>query len=180
MIEHKPDEKGTMQPEEFVEYLKPEFPAFIRLLAEYYIRLKNEHKSIIQISSESEAHKMGYIKEVESNLDRYVNACISFDVQSNVATKDAYDHYMSYYEFDESSVKRKEALSHTAFTQNILKNYKDKLSERNVCMLRDGVSKTVRCFIGIRLKSDNEIAEHQLAEGGTNHNDRLDDEGEPF
>jgi len=180
LVQHKPNEEGTMQPEEFVDYLKPEFPAFIRLLAEYYIRLKNELKGIIPISAESEAHKMGYIAEVESNLDRYVNACIAFDLQSKVPTKDAYEHYMSYYEFDESSVKRKEALSHTAFTQRILKNHKDKLTEQNVRMLRDGVSKTVRCFIGMRLKSDDEIVAQQPAKGGTGQNDQPDDEGEPF
>ena len=36
LVSHQSSEEGTMQPDEFVEYLRPEFPSFIRLMAEYY------------------------------------------------------------------------------------------------------------------------------------------------
>jgi len=181
LVSHDPKEEGTMRPDEFMDHLRPEFPAFIRLLAEYYIKFKHEHKRVLPISTESENHKMGYIAEVETDLDRYVNACVTFDSQSKVVIKDMYEHYMKYYEFDESSVKRKEALSHHQFTRRMIKNYKDKISERNVRMMRDSESVVLRCFIGIKLKEPDEDGEKVPAKGGAgDHIGRHDDEGEPF
>ena len=181
LVSHQSSEEGTMQPDEFVKHLQPEFPAFIRLLAEYYIRFKHELNSVLPISGESEAHKMGYIEEVESDLDRFVKICVIFDPQATVVIKDAYEHYMSYYGFDEAAVKRKEAISHPTFTRRIMKNYKDMITERMVRVNRDGESKPIRCFAGMRLKSFDEISERPQARGASdNHVDHDDNEGEPF
>jgi len=179
LVTHEPTDEGTMQPGEFVEYLRSEFPAFIRLLAEYYIRLKHELKGIIPISEESKAHKMGYIAEVETDLDRYVNICVTFDPQSTVVIKTVYEHYMSYFEFDEDSVKRKEALSPHSFTRKMLKNHKDKLTERVMRITIDGKSKATRCFVGMKLNSLDEIAEKSQAKGNAEV-EQADDEGDPF
>jgi len=179
LVSHEADEDGVMQPDQFVEYLKPEFPAFIRLLAEYYIRFKYKHKRELPISKESKAHKMGYIAEVETDLDKYVSACVEFEPQSTVVIRDAYDHYLSYYEYDEDHVKRKEALTHTAFTRKLLKNHKDKLTEQMVRMKRDGESKPMRCFKGMRLKSFEEIADQTVAKDKVDI-EQHDDEGSPW
>jgi hypothetical protein len=172
-----------MRPEEFVEYLRPEFPAFIRLMAEYYIRFKNQHKGVLPISRECESAKIGYIAEVETDLDRYVNVCFSFEPQSIAVIKDVYASYKSYYDFDESSVKRGDGLSQYRFTQLIKKNYKDKLTES----VRRVDGNSARCFVGIRLKPLDEV-ERSAAQGraadddifGNNQAGVPEDEGVPF
>jgi len=178
LVSHDSDEEGTMSPEAFVEHLRPEFPAFIRLLAEYYIRLKNEHKGKIPISEESKTYKQGYVVEIESALTKYVNTCITFEPGAKTVIKDVYEHYMEYNEFDDSSIKRNEALSHYAFSRRMLKNYKDEISDINVRMQRDGRSKAVRCFLGLKIKSPDEIVERHQAKGMAG--EQPDDEGDPF
>ena len=187
LVSHEAGEEGTMRPEEFVEYLKPEFPAFIKLLAEYYIRFKNDRKGIIPISRESYEHKMGYIAEVESDLDRFANACFSFEPQAIAVIKKVYESYMAYYEFDETSVKRGEALSQHKFTRMILKNYKDKITEQVKRVEIEGVSKPARCFVGIKLRPLDEAANRSPAKDKADGNmfDTVNnlpevDEGNPF
>jgi phage/plasmid-associated DNA primase len=185
LISHEANEEGTMRPEEFVEYLRPEFPAFIRLMAEYYIRFKNQHKGNLPISRECESAKIGYIAEVETDLDRYVNACISFEPRSVAVIKTVYEGYKSYHDFDENSVKRGEALTQHRFTRLVLKNYKDKLTES----VRRVDGKPVRCFVGLRLKPMGEVersaAQGRSADGdifgnGNNRAGAPEDEGIPF
>jgi phage/plasmid-associated DNA primase/DNA primase len=154
LVSHEADEEGTMRPEEFVERLRPEFPAFIRLMADYYIKLKYEHKGTLPISKECESAKIGYIAEVETDLDRYVNACVSFEPQSVAVIKNVYESYKLYYEFDENSVKRGEALTQHRFTRLVLKNHKDKITEA----VRRIDGKPARCFIGLRLKPMDEVS----------------------
>jgi phage/plasmid-associated DNA primase len=155
LVSHERDAKETKQWKDLLKELTPEFPAVVKLMAEYYIKLKNELGGIIPISKESEAHKMGYIAEVESDLDKYINACVTFEVGSREIIKKVYESYMSYYDFDENSGKRGESLSQHRFTRVILKNYKDKVSE-SVQRIKEA-NKTVRCFVGLKLKPADEI-----------------------
>jgi putative DNA primase/helicase len=175
LVSHERDEEGTMQPEEFVEYLRPEFPAFIRLLAEYYIEFKNERRGVLPVSKECEQHKMGYIAEVETDLDKYVNASITFEPMSVEVIKKVYENYLTYYEFDETSVKRGEALSQHRFTRTFLKNYKDKITEQVKRVTIDDKSKPARCFVGMKLKPLDEVTERPAAKDKPE-----DDEGVPF
>lgn len=185
LISHEANEEGTMRPEEFVEYLRPEFPAFIRLMAEYYLRFKNQYRGVIPVSRECEAAKVGYIAEVETDLDRYINACVSFEPQSISVIKNVYESYKTYYEFDDSSVKRGEALTQHRFTRLVLKNYKDKLTEA----VKRVEGKPARCFVGLRIKPMDEV-EHSPAQGraadddffssGNNQAASPEDEGAPF
>ncbi|GHV90421.1 hypothetical protein AGMMS50268_09240 [Spirochaetia bacterium] len=185
LISHEAGEEGTMRPEEFVEYLRPEFPAFIRLMAEYYIRFKNQHRGILPISRECESAKIGYIAEVETDLDRYINSCVSFEPQSISVIKNVYESYKTYYEFDENSVKRGEALTQHRFTRLVLKNYKDKIIES----VKRVEGKPARCFVGLRLKPLDEIerspaqgraADDDFFSGGNNQAAAPADEGDPF
>jgi phage/plasmid-associated DNA primase len=185
LISHEANEEGTMRPEEFVEYLRPEFPAFIRLMAEYYIRFKNQHKGILPVSRECESAKIGYIAEVETDLDHFVNLCISFEPQSVAVIKNVYGGYRSYYDFDENSVKRGDALTQHRFTRLMMKNYKDKITES----VKRVEGKPARCFVGLRLKPLDEVerspaqgraADDDIFGSGNNQAGALEDEGVPF
>jgi phage/plasmid-associated DNA primase len=189
LVSHDANEEGTMIPEKFVEHLRPEFPAFIKLLAEYYIKFKNELRGILPVSKECQQYKEGYVAEVETDLDRYANACFSFAPQSVEIIKKVYESYMTYYEFDETSVKRGEALSQHRFTRLVLKNYKDKITEQVKRVEIDGKSKPARCFVGLKLKPLDEIADKPTAKGKpdedvfgdwNNQGRAPDDEGVPF
>jgi len=63
LVPHDPKKRGTIRPDELIEHLRPEFPAFIRLLAEYYVRLKHEHKGIIPLSNETDIIKWSFPQE---------------------------------------------------------------------------------------------------------------------
>ncbi|MCL2380485.1 MAG: hypothetical protein FWC64_02695 [Treponema sp.] len=187
LVSHNANEEGTMRPEEFVEYLKPEFPAFIKLLAEYYVHFKHKLNGVIPISEESEAHKMGYIAEVETDLDRFVNDCFSFEPQSIEVIKKAYEQYNAYHEFDDTSSKRNDALSQHKFTRMIMKNYKDKITEQVRRVVIDGVSKPARCFVGLKLRTLEEVADRSIANSKASgdifnavNNQPEPDEGKPF
>jgi len=187
LVSHEPDEKGTMRPEEFVEYLKPEFPAFIKLLAGYYLRFKNEMKGILPVSKECEQHKMGYIAEVESDLDKYIDAFFSFEPLAVTVIQKAYEHYTAYYGYGEGSSKS-EAVSRHRFTKLILKNHKDKITEqvKRVAIEGEYATKPTRCFVGVRLRSLDEVADRPVEktivgyEVNAKNELPLSDEGMPF
>jgi len=187
LVSHEPDEEGTMRPEEFVEYLKPEFPAFIKLLAEYYLRFKNEKKGILPVSKECEQHKMGYIAEVESELDKYIDAFFSFEPLAVTVIQKAYEHYVDYYGYSEDS-RKSEAVGRQRFTRLILKNHKDKITEqvKRVAVEGEYGTKPMRCFVGVRLRSLNEVADRPAKKTtvgykvDTKNDLPLADEGSPF
>jgi phage/plasmid-associated DNA primase len=155
LIQHDRDEKNTKRPENIIETLTPEFPAIVRVLADYYIKLKKEHSGVIPISSESNSYKLDVIAEVESDLDKFLNVNIAFEKGQMERIRDVYDKYLSYYEFDENSAKRGEALSRIRFTKFIIKNYKDLVYESTQ---RVRGADPARAFIGLRIKSLDEIA----------------------
>jgi phage/plasmid-associated DNA primase len=159
LVSHERNADDTKRPEDIKAELTPEYPAVIRLLAEYYIKLKNDLRGIIPISKESEFYKLGYIAEVETDLDKYINACIDFENNSKEVIKRVYESYKDYYEFDETAVKRGEALSQHKFTRLMMKNYKDRIAES---VARVG-GKPARCFIGLKLKPLDEVADRNEA-----------------
>jgi DNA primase large subunit len=166
LVSHERDAKDTKRPENIMSALMPEFPAIVRILAEYYIKLKNQFNSVIPISKESESYKTDVIAEVESDLDKFVNVSISFEKDQMEIIKDAYDKYLAYLEADENSVKRGEVLSRIRFTKLILKNYKDFVYE-SVQRVRG--SKPSRAFVGMRIKSLEEIAKEEEAKQKTDN-----------
>jgi hypothetical protein len=62
---------------------------------------------------------------------------------------------MDYFDFDENSVKRGEALSHNRFSRFFTKNYKDYIYVDHAWIN----GKTERVFSGVRLKTPEEIME---------------------
>jgi phage/plasmid-associated DNA primase len=154
LVSHKRDAKETKRPENIMSALEPEFPGIVRVFADYYMKLKNEHGGIIPVSKESNSYKVEIISELESDLDKFININISFDKNNKEVIKDIYDKYIAYFDFDENSVKRGEALSRNKFTKYFLKNYKDYARE-DVQWVN---GKSARVFVGVRLKSLDEIA----------------------
>jgi uncharacterized protein YdcH (DUF465 family) len=166
LLSHERDATDTRLPENIISALTPEFPAIVRVFAEYYMRLKKDYGGIIPISKESNSYKADVIAEVETDLDKFINVNVSFEKNQKVRIKDVYEKYLAYYEFDENSAKRGEALSRIRFTKFILKNYKDLVYESTQ---RVGGNEPARAFIGMRLKSLDEIAEAEAAkESGNN------------
>jgi phage/plasmid-associated DNA primase/5S rRNA maturation endonuclease (ribonuclease M5) len=160
LVSHERDAKDTKRPENIMTALTPEFPGIVRVLAEYYIELKNKLNSVIPVSKESESYKTEIIAENENDLDKFVSVCISFEKNQMEVIKDAYEKYLAYLEADENSVKRGEALSRIRFTKFILKNYKDFIYE-SVQRVRG--SKPSRAFVGLRIRTLEEIAEIEAA-----------------
>jgi hypothetical protein len=163
LVSHEREDKETKQWKDLLKELSPEFPGVIRLLAGYYIKLKNTLGGIIPISRESEQYKLGYIAEVETDLDKYVAACISFEPGFRTAVRAVYDSYLNYYEFEEGAAKRGEALSFHRFTRLLQKNYREHIGEASVQRIE---GKPTRCFIGLKLRPMEEVASQNEAKGG--------------
>jgi phage/plasmid-associated DNA primase len=160
LISHERGADNTKQPEDIMKKLTPEFPAIIRLFAEYYIKLKKDHGGIIPVSKESASYKTEVIAEVETDLDRFIDVSISFEKNQMEKIAIIYDRYFQYYEFDESSVKRGEALSRIRFTKFITKNYKDHVYASTQRVRGDPPAKV---FVGVRLRTLDEIVEIEAA-----------------
>jgi phage/plasmid-associated DNA primase len=155
LVNHAREDTETKKPEDIKRELEAEYPGIVRVLAEYYIKLKKEHRGAIPVSKESRSYKTEIIAELESDLDKFVNVNISFEKNRMEIIKDIYDKYMDYFYFDENSVKRGEALSRNKFTKYFLKNYKDYAVEESVRWIKGG---SARVFVGVRLKTLDEIA----------------------
>jgi hypothetical protein len=161
LVSHEREAKDAKLPENIIGALTPEFPAIVRVLGEYYIKLKKEHGGVIPVSKESMSYKTEVISELETDLDEFVNVNIIFEKTKMEIIKDVYDKYMSYFDFDgENSVKRNEALSRAKFTKTIIKNYKDYVY-KDIQRVRG--SAPSRSFIGMRLKTIDEIAAEAAA-----------------
>jgi phage/plasmid-associated DNA primase len=155
LVSHERDAEDTKSPEDIMGALTPEFPAIVRVLAEYYINLKKERDGKIPVSKESSSYKTEVISENESDLDKFMEVNVSFEKNQREIIKDVYDRYFSYYEFDDNSVKRGEALSRIKFTKFIKKNYKNKNVYDDTQRVRG--SEPAKAFINMRLKSLDEI-----------------------
>jgi putative DNA primase/helicase len=79
LVSHDRDAKETKRPENIMSALEPEFPGIIRVLADYYMKLKKEYGGVIPVSKESNSYKVEIIAELESDLDKFVNVNISFE-----------------------------------------------------------------------------------------------------
>ena len=88
---------------------------------------------------------------IDDDIDRFINNCTLFDSDSFEPAKKVYESYMAYYEFDEASVKRGEAMGIMRFSRMILKKYDGKIAER-VRNIGDEGNLPTRCFVGLKLK----------------------------
>lgn len=105
-IKHENGLKESKSPKEFIDELRPEFPAIIRFLAERYIELHNVYKGKIPMSAECINEKNLYIEEQERDTDRFVKACIKLAFNDNTAftpSKDIYRCYLNFLGVQEGS-----------------------------------------------------------------------------
>jgi phage/plasmid-associated DNA primase len=131
MIQHKKEKEKNVLPEEFINKFKHEFPAIIRVFAEYFIRLKNEHNKLIPLSDECRRYKNNYVEDQDTDLDKFVKDNIVFTVseekQSFEKVKDVYHRYLKYYgfvnEYGGPDEKNKEALTQNKFTRYLKRDY---------------------------------------------------------
>lgn len=137
-IQHKKGEEGTMEEDELIDMLRPEFPMVVRLFAEYYIKLKLQHKSKIPLSKECEAYKADYVENQETDLDRFVNDNIEFIKDENcwVKLKDVYYRFCMFNDIELDEYGKpldKEAWSQSKFTRYLRGDYNEiRIKQRKI------------------------------------------------
>ncbi len=161
--QHEKGEKGTMTIDELKEQLRPEFPIIVRTFAEYYIRLKNEYKSKIPQSLESEEYKKDYIENMDDNgLQNFVQKYIDFAKGSGkwVLLKEVYKRYCLFWnvELDENGKPvDPEKLTQAKFTRYLKRDYNEfKVKQMRV----NGQPEQV--VVDVILKDWNEVPEQNL------------------
>lgn len=145
-IQHKKGEKGTKSLSTILKSIKEEYPAIVKYFAETYIDLKYKHEGAIPLSEECKNYKQNYVKEQETDLDKFVNDNIEFDMSGTAFEKvqTVYERYLDYYNF---SADDKEALTRNKFVRFLKHdyleiNYKQKKIDGNPEL----------CFFNVRLK----------------------------
>jgi phage/plasmid-associated DNA primase/5S rRNA maturation endonuclease (ribonuclease M5) len=131
MIQHNKEKEKNVQPDEFIDKFRHEFPAIIRVFAEYYIKLKTKHNRLIPLSDECKRYKNNYVEDQDTDLDKFVKQHIEFTISEEKQTfekvVDVYHRYLRYYGFvDETGnpdEKHKDALSRNKFTRYLKKDY---------------------------------------------------------
>jgi len=98
-VAHNPGDANTISEADIFAMLRPEYGAIVKMFAEYYIRLKTEHKNKIPLSWECEEHKKDYIEGQETSLDRFVSENIEFvrNEKEWVPLKELYHRYCAFY-----------------------------------------------------------------------------------
>ena len=149
-IQHSKSDKNFKTSNDFINELRPEFPAVIKMLIERYINLHINLHGEIPLSEECENYKGQYVEEQETDLDKFVNDCIEFDlshkgeVYEKVQT--VYERYLAYYGLTAES---KEALSRNKFTRYLKRDYIEiNYKQKKI----DGYPEL--CFFNVKLKDD--------------------------
>ena len=137
-VQHKKGEEGTMEENDLLDLLRPEFPLVVKLFAEYYINLKHKHKSKIPLSKECEAYKADYVENQETDLDRFVSNNIEFIKDENcwVTLKDVYSRFCQFnqIELDQNGKPiDKESWSQSKFTRYFKGDYNEvRIKQRKI------------------------------------------------
>ncbi|MBR4158726.1 MAG: DNA primase, partial [Spirochaetia bacterium] len=128
LVEHKHGDKETKEQSDIINDLQDEYPAIVKLLAEYYIKFKYIHKGKLPLSPECAAYKDDYIQQQETDLDFFVENNIDFEKGEDVwvAIKDVYARYLSYFSYSvdiNGKPTDKEAWSQSKFTRIMKHDY---------------------------------------------------------
>jgi hypothetical protein len=145
-VQHEKGKKGTIQQTTIYSRLRPEYPAIVRLFAEYYIRFKNELGGLIPLSDECFNYKQGYVKEMETDLDKFVDANIDIDMSGNSfeIVQAVYERYLKYFELTAGD---KEALSRNKFVRYLKHDYME-IDYRQ----KKINGEPILCFFNVKLK----------------------------
>jgi len=145
-VQHKKGGKDTKSLSTILKSIREEYPAIIKYFANLYIELKYKHEGAIPLSEECKNYKENYVKDQETDLDKFVSDCIEIDMSGDAfeTVQAVYDAYLNYYEL---AADDKEALTRNKFVRFIKHDYIEiKYKQKKI----DG--NPVLCFINIRLK----------------------------
>lgn len=137
-IQHKKGDPGTMEENDLLDYLRPEFPLVVRHFAQYYINLKTKHKSKIPLSKECEGYKADYVENQETDLDRFVSNNIEFikDESCWVRLKDVYARFCLFHQIELDANGKpldKDAWSQSKFTRYLKADYNEiRIKQRKI------------------------------------------------
>jgi phage/plasmid-associated DNA primase len=162
MVEHGKNDKETKSQSSIIDGLRDEYPGIVRILAEYYLRLRVEFDGAISFSDECMNYKNNYVEEQRTDLDKFFNDNIETGLPTSSFEKaeDLYKRFLEYYNVTEEDAER-EALPRKKFTFLLrrdyleMKNYKQKKID----------GKPIACFFGIKLKPLVEQDERPVAAG---------------
>jgi len=185
MIQHKKEKEANIQPDEFIDKFRHEFPSIISLFAEYYIRLKTEHNRLIPLSDECKRYKAQYVDDQDTDLDKFVKENIQFTLSEDVTcyekVKDVYHRYLKYYGFVDDfglpDEKAKEALTQHKITRYLKKDYRKWGLDYKQIKIE---GKPTLVFLNIKLKDWDEKAHEQKPDNGKSGGNAPPPDENPF
>lgn len=154
LVEHKHGDKETKEQSDIIKDLEDEYPAIVKLLAEYYIKFKYIHKGKLPLSPECAAYKEDYIQQQETDLDFFVENNIDFKKNEEwwEPIKDVYARYLSYFSYAvdiNGKPTDKEAWSQSKFTRIMKHDYPEIRTKQKKI---NGYPKQI--FLYLKLKPD--------------------------
>jgi phage/plasmid-associated DNA primase len=152
-IQHEKGGKGTLQQKTIYHRIMPEYPAIVKLFAEYYIRFKIEFEGVIPLSVESKNYKESYIKAQESDLGQFLDTNVDIDMSGNEnafeKVQDVYDQYLWYYDLKADD---KEALTRNKFVRYIKYDWMEvKYKQKKIN------GKPELCFFNLKLRKREDV-----------------------
>ena len=152
-ITHKRGEDKDFKDEnDIFDLLRPEYPGIVKFFAEYYIKLKNEHRGKIPLSKECQSYKDDYIEDQATDLDRFVKENIEFvkDENAFVKVKDLYERYCTINDIELN--EKGQPVEKDAWSQNKLTHFlKSDYTEIHIKQKRFGGAPE-QIIINMRLK----------------------------
>lgn len=145
-VQHKKGGKDTKSLSTILKSIREEYPAIIKYFANLYIELKYKYEGAIPLSEECKNYKENYVKDQETDLDKFVSDCIEIDMSGDAfeTVQAVYDQYLNYYEL---AADDKEALSRNKFVRFMKHDYIEiKYKQKKIN------GNPVLCFINVRLK----------------------------
>lgn len=149
-VKHAKNEKDAKTSNDFLMLLRPEYPAIIKFLCEKYIDLHVNLRGSIPFSTECQNNKNLYIQTQETDLDKFVDACVTFDFSNEenvfVRVQDLYQRYLDFYGL---SAESKEALPRARFVRYLRRDRREFLMGYKQKRINGGDPELV--FIGVKL-----------------------------
>ena len=110
------------------EYLKDEYPAILKLLAEKYIVLQTKFKGKVPESQECINEKNSYVEDQETDIDNFIKLCLkitNYDNSSFVFSDQIYACYLRFLDRDESEQNSKDILTQKKLTGILKRDYQE-------------------------------------------------------
>lgn len=164
-VQHKRGEDDNFKDEnDIFNLLRPEYPAIVKLFAEYYIHLKNDYKGKIPLSDECKSYKDDYVEDQATDLDRFVKENIEFVQDENVFVK-VKELYARYCEINDIELNDKgQPVDKEAWSQSKLTHFlKSDYTEIHIKQKRFGGSPE-QIIIKMRLKENPNIKKPETKE----------------